>query len=121
MFEETSKILQEAISKNLRDGHSLRSNWRRQDDTLYSIMDILNQPEVNIVTIEDPHQYDMRYLNQMQLNVPAGITFASNMRSDTPARSNIIMVGEIRDAETANISIQAALTDHACSIEPAHE
>ncbi|MEK7169612.1 MAG: GspE/PulE family protein [Patescibacteria group bacterium] len=112
MFEETSKILQEAISKSYGMVIVCGPTGAGKTTTLYSIMDILNQPEVNIVTIEDPIEYDMRYLNQMQVNVPAGITFASGLRSILRQDPNIIMVGEIRDAETANISIQAALTGH---------
>jgi type IV pilus assembly protein PilB len=80
--------------------------------TLYSIMNLLNKPEVNIVTIEDPIEYDMRYVNQMQVNVAAGITFASGLRAILRQDPNVIMVGEIRDGETANISVQAALTGH---------
>jgi type IV pilus assembly protein PilB len=75
-------------------------------------MNVLNQPEVNVVTIEDPIEYDMRYVNQMQVNVAAGITFASGLRSILRQDPNIIMVGEIRDPETAAISVQAALTGH---------
>ncbi len=80
--------------------------------TLYSVLNLLNRPEVNIITIEDPVEYDMRYVNQMQVNVAAGITFASGLRSVLRQDPNIIMVGEIRDGETANIAIQAALTGH---------
>ncbi len=80
--------------------------------TLYSVLNLLNRPEVNIVTIEDPVEYDMRYVNQMQVNVAAGITFASGLRSILRQDPNIIMVGEIRDGETANIAVQAALTGH---------
>lgn len=80
--------------------------------TLYAIMNILNQPNVNIVTIEDPIEYNMRYINQAQVNVAAGITFASGLRAILRQDPNIIMVGEIRDDETANISVQAALTGH---------
>ena len=112
MFEETSKILQEAISKSYGMVIVCGPTGAGKTTTLYSVMDILNQPEVNIVTIEDPIEYDMRYLNQMQVNVAAGITFASGLRSILRQDPNIIMVGEIRDAETANISIQAALTGH---------
>jgi type IV pilus assembly protein PilB len=75
-------------------------------------MNVLNKPEVNIVTIEDPIEYDMRYLNQVQVNVQAGITFANGLRSLLRQDPNIIMVGEIRDTETANIAVQAALTGH---------
>lgn len=80
--------------------------------TLYSILNILNRPEVNIVTVEDPIEYDMRYVNQTQVNPAAGITFASGLRSILRQDPNIVLVGEIRDEETANIAVQAALTGH---------
>ncbi|MDO8303030.1 MAG: GspE/PulE family protein, partial [Sedimentisphaerales bacterium] len=80
--------------------------------TLYAVMNILNKPNVNVVTIEDPIEYNMRYINQSQVNVLAGITFASGLRAILRQDPNIVMVGEIRDDETANISVQAALTGH---------
>ncbi len=80
--------------------------------TLYALANMLNKPMVNIVTIEDPIEYNMRYINQTQINPQAGITFASGLRAILRQDPNIIMVGEIRDAETANISVQAALTGH---------
>ncbi|OGG40697.1 hypothetical protein A3A21_00430 [Candidatus Jorgensenbacteria bacterium RIFCSPLOWO2_01_FULL_45_25b] len=80
--------------------------------TLYSMLNMLNRPEVNIVTVEDPVEYDMRYANQVQVNIAAGITFSSGLRSILRQDPNIIMVGEIRDDETADISVQAALTGH---------
>jgi len=80
--------------------------------TLYSIMNVLNRPEVNIISIEDPIEYDMRYINQIQINPAAGITFASGLRSILRQDPDVIMVGEIRDSETANISVQSALTGH---------
>jgi len=80
--------------------------------TLYSFVNTLNHPEVNIVTVEDPIEYDMRYVNQVQVNPSAGITFATGLRSILRQDPNIIMVGEIRDEETAAISVQAALTGH---------
>jgi type II secretory ATPase GspE/PulE/Tfp pilus assembly ATPase PilB-like protein len=80
--------------------------------TLYSLMNILNKPNVNIVTIEDPIEYNMRYVNQSQVNPQAGITFSSGLRALLRQDPNIIMVGEIRDKETAAIAIQAALTGH---------
>jgi type IV pilus assembly protein PilB len=112
MFEDTVKIVQEAISKSYGMVLVCGPTGSGKTTTLYSIMDIINQPEVNIVTIEDPVEYDMRYLNQMQVNVPAGITFASGLRSILRQDPNVIMVGEIRDPETADISVQAALTGH---------
>jgi type IV pilus assembly protein PilB len=80
--------------------------------TLYALMNILNRPQVNVTTIEDPIEYNMRYVNQTQINPQAGITFASGLRALLRQDPNIIMVGEIRDAETAEISVQAALTGH---------
>jgi type IV pilus assembly protein PilB len=80
--------------------------------TLYTLMNMLNRPEVNVTTIEDPIEYNMRYVNQTQINPQAGITFASGLRALLRQDPNIIMVGEIRDAETAEISVQAALTGH---------
>ncbi|OGM91332.1 hypothetical protein A2755_02495 [Candidatus Wolfebacteria bacterium RIFCSPHIGHO2_01_FULL_48_22] len=80
--------------------------------TLYSILNLLNRPEVNIVTIEDPIEYNIRYINQIQVNPLAGITFASGLRSILRQDPNIIMVGEIRDNETADIAVQSALTGH---------
>jgi len=80
--------------------------------TLYSLMNILNRPEVNIVTTEDPIEYNMRYINQTQINPAAGVTFASSLRAFLRQDPNIIMVGEIRDSETSDIAVQAALTGH---------
>ncbi|MBI5401461.1 type II/IV secretion system protein [Candidatus Wolfebacteria bacterium] len=80
--------------------------------TLYSILNILNKPDVNIVTIEDPIEYYIKYINQTQINSLAGITFATALRSFLRQDPNIIMVGEIRDEETAEIGIHAALTGH---------
>ncbi|TSA45377.1 type II/IV secretion system protein [bacterium] len=112
MFEDTVKLVHEAVSKTYGMVLVCGPTGSGKSTTLYSFMDILNQPEVNIVTVEDPIEYDMRYLNQMQVNAAAGITFASGLRSILRQDPNIIMVGEIRDAETADISVQAALTGH---------
>ncbi|TSC84368.1 MAG: Type II secretion system protein E [Parcubacteria group bacterium Gr01-1014_13] len=80
--------------------------------TLYSILGILNQPDVNISTIEDPIEYRIQGVNQSQINPKVGFTFASGLRSFLRQDPNIIMVGEIRDQETAEISIHAAMTGH---------
>lgn len=80
--------------------------------TLYALMNLLNKPNVNICTIEDPIEYNMRYINQSQINNQAGITFASGLRALLRQDPNIIMVGEIRDKETAAIAVQSALTGH---------
>lgn len=80
--------------------------------SLFSILTILNKPEVNISTIEDPVEYKIPGVNQTQTNPKAGMTFANGLRALLRQDPNIIMVGEIRDSETANLGIQAALTGH---------
>ena len=80
--------------------------------TLYSVLDVVSTSKVNVVTIEDPVEYQMKGVNQVQVNVQAGLTFASALRSFLRQDPNIIMVGEIRDAETADLAINAALTGH---------
>ena len=80
--------------------------------TLYTILDILNTPDVNISTVEDPIEYQMKRVNQTQVNAQIGLTFAQGLRALLRQDPNIIMVGEIRDSETASIAINAALTGH---------
>lgn len=80
--------------------------------SLFSILSELNRPEVNISTIEDPVEYKIPGVNQTQTNPKAGMTFASGLRALLRQDPNIIMVGEIRDGETANLGVQAALTGH---------
>jgi type IV pilus assembly protein PilB len=80
--------------------------------TLYSIISRINTPKVNIVTLEDPIEYKIQGVNQVQVNPVAGLTFASGLRSFLRQDPNIILVGEIRDQETADLAIQASLTGH---------
>ncbi len=80
--------------------------------TLYSVLHTINTPKVNIMTLEDPVEYQMTGINQVQINPQAGLTFASGLRSFLRQDPNIIMVGEIRDSETAELAIQASLTGH---------
>ena len=80
--------------------------------TLYSLLTQINTPKVNIVTLEDPVEYQMAGINQVQTNPQAGLTFASGLRSFLRQDPNIIMVGEIRDEETAGLAVQASLTGH---------
>ncbi len=80
--------------------------------TLYSILHQINTPKVNIMTLEDPVEYQMTGINQVQINPQAGLTFANGLRSFLRQDPNIIMVGEIRDSETAELAIQASLTGH---------
>lgn len=80
--------------------------------SLFSVLSRMNTPDVNISTIEDPVEYKIPGVNQTQTNVKAGMTFASGLRALLRQDPNIIMVGEIRDGETANLGVQAALTGH---------
>ena len=83
-----------------------------KSSTLYSSINELNSPDVNIVTVEDPVEYQLEGINQVQVNSAINLTFAAGLRSILRQDPNIIMVGEIRDTETAEISIRSALTGH---------
>ena len=80
--------------------------------SLYSILKNINKPDINIITVEDPVEYRIEKIRQIQLNRKAGMTFADGLRSILRQDPDVIMVGEIRDAETATIAVQAALTGH---------
>ena len=80
--------------------------------TLYTMLEILNRPEVNISTVEDPIEYQMQRVNQTQVKSEIGLTFANGLRSLLRQDPNIIMVGEIRDGETAGLAVNASLTGH---------
>ena len=80
--------------------------------TLYSTLNKLESPDVNIVTVEDPIEYDLDNINQAQINAKSGVTFASALRSILRQDPDIIMVGEVRDEETVELGIRAALTGH---------
>ena len=80
--------------------------------TLYATLNILNRPDVNVITVEDPVEYRLPGINQVQTNAKAGLTFASALRSILRADPDIVLIGEIRDHETAQIAIEAALTGH---------
>jgi len=80
--------------------------------TLYSVLHKINTPRVNILTLENPVEYQMRGISQVQVNVPAGLTFASGLRSFLRQDPDIMMVGEIRDTETASLAVEASLTGH---------
>jgi type IV pilus assembly protein PilB len=80
--------------------------------TLFATLSKINSPKVNIVTLEDPVEYQIPGINQVQINIQAGLTFASGLRSFLRQDPNVIMVGEIRDGETADLAIQASLTGH---------
>ena len=80
--------------------------------TLYGCLALMNRPEINLITVEDPVEYRLAGVNQVQINIRAGLTFASALRSILRSDPDVVMVGEIRDVETAKISIEAALTGH---------
>ena len=106
----------DAVANGLKASHGMilvtGPTGSGKTTTLYSMIGILNTPQVNITTIEDPVEYDMPRVNQMQVNVKAGLTFATGLRSIVRQNPDIIMVGEIRDKETVDIAIHAALTGH---------
>ncbi len=80
--------------------------------TLYAGLNEINRPEINIITVEDPVEYRLAGVNQVQINVRAGLTFAAALRSILRSDPDVVMVGEIRDGETAKMAIEAALTGH---------
>lgn len=112
MLPHTVTAVEKALKKAYGMVLSTGPTGSGKTTTLYALVNILNQPNVNIATIEDPIEYNMRYVNQSQINTQAGITFASGLRALLRQDPNIIMVGEIRDSETADISVQASLTGH---------
>ena len=109
---DDAKVVTESLKKAYGMILSCGPTGSGKTTTLYAMMNMLNRPQVNVTTIEDPIEYNMRYVNQTQINPQAGITFASGLRALLRQDPNIIMVGEIRDAETAEIAVQAALTGH---------
>jgi len=80
--------------------------------TLFAALNQISRPEINIITVEDPVEYRLSGINQVQINARAGLTFAAALRSILRSDPDVVMVGEIRDGETAKISIEAALTGH---------
>ncbi len=104
------------IHKNIQRPHGMilvtGPTGSGKTTTLYSILNLLNRPEVNICTIEDPIEYSVRRINQTQVNTQAGLTFAAGLRSLLRHDPDVMMIGEIRDTETAEIAIHSALTGH---------
>lgn len=106
------KALTDAISKPFGIVLVTGPTGSGKSTTLYSLLSMLNKPTVNIVTLEDPIEYQLKGINQVQVNPQAGLTFASGLRSFLRQDPNIILVGEIRDTETTQLALQAALTGH---------
>ncbi len=106
------KDLEEAITKPYGIILVTGPTGSGKTTTLYSVLTRLNKPSVNIMTLEDPVEYQIQGINQVQINPQAGLTFANGLRSFLRQDPNIILVGEIRDSETTQLAIQAALTGH---------
>ena len=106
------KMVMEGVSKP--NGMILTSGptGSGKSTTLYALIKKIKDEKINIVTLEDPVEYKMDGVNQIQVNVDAGLTFASGLRSILRQDPDVVMVGEIRDSETANLAVQAALTGH---------
>jgi type IV pilus assembly protein PilB len=112
MREEDFKKINAGISKSFGMILSTGPTGSGKTTSIYSILKMLNTREKNITTIEDPIEYRMKGVNQIQVNVKTNLTFANGLRSILRQDPNVIFVGEIRDDETAEIAVNAALTGH---------
>lgn len=112
MCEEDRKKIEDIMYKPYGMILSTGPTGSGKSTSLYAILREINKPDVNIVTVEDPIEYRMERVRQVQLNRKAGMTFASGMRSILRQDPDVIMVGEIRDTETASIAVRASLTGH---------
>lgn len=112
MKEEDLKKVNAAINKSFGMILSTGPTGSGKTTTIYSILKILNTREKNITTIEDPIEYRIKGVNQIQVNVKTNLTFVNGLRSILRQDPNVIFVGEIRDSETAEIAVNAALTGH---------
>ncbi|HVZ11596.1 MAG TPA: GspE/PulE family protein [Patescibacteria group bacterium] len=112
MSEEDLKKVTAAYNKSFGMVLSTGPTGSGKTTSIYSILKIINTREKNITTIEDPVEYRIKGVNQIQVNVKANLTFASGLRSILRQDPNVVFVGEIRDGETAGIAVNAALTGH---------
>lgn len=112
MGPEDYKLVTQAAHKHYGMILSTGPTGSGKSSSLYAIIKLVNRDEVNIMTLEDPVEYRMAGVRQVQLNVKAGMTFSSGLRAILRQDPDILMVGEIRDRETAQIAVQAALTGH---------
>lgn len=112
MVDEDLKKLQKAFTRSYGLVLSTGPTGSGKSTSIYAIMKILNSREKNITTIEDPVEYRLKGVNQIQTNTKTNLTFASGLRSILRQDPNVIFVGEIRDSETAGIAVNAALTGH---------
>ena len=112
MYPEDYELVTQAAHKPYGMILSTGPTGSGKSSSLYAIIKLVNREEVNIMTLEDPVEYRMAGVRQVQLNVKAGMTFSSGLRAILRQDPDILMVGEIRDRETAQIAVQAALTGH---------
>ncbi len=111
-----AKIERESMDELIRSPHGMilftGPTGSGKTTTMYAILQALSRPEVNIITVEDPIEYDLPGVAQIQVNEKAGVTFASALRSILRQDPDIVMIGEMRDYDTAHIGVQASLTGH---------
>jgi type IV pilus assembly protein PilB len=112
MLDDMREVLQALIRKPTGAVLVTGPTGSGKSTTLYGALAEINRPEINVITVEDPVEYRLAGINQVQINVKAGLTFAGALRSILRSDPDVVMVGEIRDVETAKISIEAALTGH---------
>jgi type IV pilus assembly protein PilB len=112
LSDEMRRTLEEVVSRPTGALLVTGPTGSGKSTTLYAALSEINNPEINIITVEDPVEYRLGGVNQVQINQRAGLTFAAALRSILRSDPDVVMVGEIRDPETAKISIEAALTGH---------
>jgi type IV pilus assembly protein PilB len=112
MFDDDREKIESAIYKPYGMILSTGPTGSGKSTSLYAILRRVNKPDINIITLEDPVEYRVERIRQIQLNRKAGMTFAGGLRSILRQDPDVIMVGEIRDSETAVIGVQAAMTGH---------
>src|SRR5215216_5576578 len=112
MGEQSAALFEDAFRRSYGAVLVTGPTGSGKSTTLYGALNEINEPQRNIITIEDPVEYQLPGVNQLQVNLKAGLTFAGGLRSMLRADPDVIMVGEIRDGETAKIAIESALTGH---------
>jgi type IV pilus assembly protein PilB len=112
LSDEMRKVFEEIVVKPTGALLVTGPTGSGKSTTLYASLNEINRPEINIITVEDPVEYRLAGLNQVQVNLRAGMTFSAALRSILRSDPDVVMVGEIRDAETAKMAIEAALTGH---------